>query len=186
MATSCHAAILDHLAECMLYLSTASSFWFSLNSAHGRSISLSDRLGMSQHDYERLLVSADLADYHNVWGFRIRLKEWKMFIGGHRFTATTNLFEVATKKVDLDGFINGTRKVDKNKKNHHFIRISIINQYSPRKVEMQQNMYGVMIITPPRLIWLRIKQQQFRQSTEQLVWNTIIEKEKPFLLQHKY
>jgi hypothetical protein len=42
---------------------------------------------------------------------------------------------------------------------------------------MQQNMYGVMIITPPRLIRLRIKQQQFRQSTEQLVWNTIIEKE---------
>ena len=31
----------------MLYLSTASSFWFSLNSAHGRSISLSDRLGMT-------------------------------------------------------------------------------------------------------------------------------------------
>jgi hypothetical protein len=43
---------------------------------------------------------------------------------------------------------------------------------------MQQNMYGVMIITPPRLIRLRIKQEQFRQSTEQLVWNTIIEKEK--------
>ncbi len=43
---------------------------------------------------------------------------------------------------------------------------------------MQQNMYGVMIITPPRLIRLRIKQQQFRQSTQQLVWNTIIEKEK--------
>ena len=35
MAKSYHAAILDHLAECMLYLSTASSFWFSLNSAHG-------------------------------------------------------------------------------------------------------------------------------------------------------
>ena len=35
MATSYHGAILDHLAECMLYLSTASSFWFSLNSAHG-------------------------------------------------------------------------------------------------------------------------------------------------------
>jgi hypothetical protein len=79
----------------------------------------------------------------------------------------------------LDGFINGTPIVDKNKKNHHFIRIGVINQYSPRKVEMQQNMYGVMIITPPRLIRLRIKQQQFRQSTEteQLVWNTIIEKE---------
>jgi hypothetical protein len=88
------------------------------------------------------------------------------------------LFEIATKKIDLDGFINGTPKVDKNKMNHHFIRIGIINQYSPRKVEMQHNMYGVMIITPPRLNWLRIKQQQFRQSMEQLVWNTIIEKEK--------
>jgi len=50
------------------------------------------------------------------------------------------LFEVATKKIDLDGFINGTPKVDKNKKNHHFIWIGVINQYSPRKVEMQQNM----------------------------------------------
>ncbi len=38
MSTSYHAAIIDHLAECMLYLSTASSFWFSLNLAHGRSI----------------------------------------------------------------------------------------------------------------------------------------------------
>jgi hypothetical protein len=64
----------------------------------------------------------------------------------------------------------GWGRSNKNKKNHHFIRIGVINQYSPRKVEMQQNMYGVMII--------RIKQQQFRQSTEQLVWNTIIEKEK--------
>ena len=35
MSTSYHAAILDYLAEFMLYLSTASSFWFSLNSAHG-------------------------------------------------------------------------------------------------------------------------------------------------------
>ena len=43
---------------------------------------------------------------------------------------------------------------------------------------MQQNMYGVMIITPPQLNRLRIKQQQFRQNKEQLVWNTIIEKEK--------
>jgi len=112
MATSYHAAILDHLAEFMLYLSTASSFWFSLNSAHSCSISLSDRLGMSQHDYEHLLVTADLAQYHNAWGFRIRLTERNNFIVGHLFTAKTNLFEVATKKFDLDGFINGMPKVD--------------------------------------------------------------------------
>ncbi len=104
--------------------------------------------------------------FHNTWGFQIRLTESNNFLGGHRFTATTNLFEASTKIIDLDGFINGVPKVDKNKKNHHFIWIGIINQHSPRKVEMQQNMYCVMIITPPRLIRLRIKQQQFRQSTE--------------------
>jgi hypothetical protein len=119
MATSYHAAILDHLAECMLYLSTASSFWFSLNSAHGCSISLSDWLGMSQHDYERLLVTADLAQYHNSWGFRIRITEWNNFIGGHWFTATSNLFEVANKKIHLDGLINGTPKVDQEESSFH-------------------------------------------------------------------
>jgi hypothetical protein len=99
MSTSYHAAILDHLAEFMLYLSTASSFWFSLNSAHDRSISLSDRLGMSQHDYERLLVTADLAKFQHTWGFQIKLMEWNNFIGGHQFTATTNLFEVACQGI---------------------------------------------------------------------------------------
>jgi hypothetical protein len=39
-------AILDHLAHSMLYLSTAPSFWFSLNLAYdGLDVSLSDRLG---------------------------------------------------------------------------------------------------------------------------------------------
>ena len=99
-------------------------------------------------------------------------------LGGIGSPRQPTCLKLLPKKNDLDGFINGTPKVDKNNKNHHFIRIGVINQYSPRKVEMQQNMYGVMIITPPQLIRLRIKQQQFRQSTEQLVWNTIIEKEK--------
>jgi hypothetical protein len=38
MSTRYHATILDHLAEFMLYLSTASSFWLSLNLAYGRSM----------------------------------------------------------------------------------------------------------------------------------------------------
>ena len=169
MSTSNHAAILDHLAECMLYLSSASSFWFSLNLDHGHSISLSDRLGMSQHDYGRLLVAADLAQFHNTWGFQIKITQWQNFILGHRFTATINIFEVASKRSDLDAFINGMPKID---------RIGVISSDSPRKVEMQQNLYGVMIVTPPRLNRLRIKQQQFRQSMEKLVWNALMEKEK--------
>jgi hypothetical protein len=46
MSTSYRYAILDHLADLMLYLSTAPSFWFSLNLAYdGLDVSLSDRLG---------------------------------------------------------------------------------------------------------------------------------------------
>jgi hypothetical protein len=46
MSTSYRYAILDHLADSMLYLSTAPSFWFSLNLAYdGLVVSLSDRLG---------------------------------------------------------------------------------------------------------------------------------------------
>jgi hypothetical protein len=44
MSKRYHATNLDHLAEFMLYLSTASSFWLSLHLAYGHSISLSDIL----------------------------------------------------------------------------------------------------------------------------------------------
>ncbi len=80
------------------------------------------------------------------------------------------------QKIDLNAFINRTPKIDK--KNYHFIRIGVLNSYSPRKVKMQQNMYGVMIVTPPWLNRLRIKQQQFRQCMEQLKWNSILKEEK--------
>jgi hypothetical protein len=60
-------------------------------------------------------------------------------IEGQRFTTTTyyntgvGTFEVDTKKIDLNAFINGTPKIDK--KNYHFIRIGVLNSFSPRKVE---------------------------------------------------
>ena len=57
MPTSYDGVILDHLAEHMLYLSTDSLFWFSLSSRHDHGFHLSQRLGMSPHDYECLLVA---------------------------------------------------------------------------------------------------------------------------------
>ena len=57
MSTSYDGTILDHLAEHMLYLSTASLFWFSLSLSHDHGFHLSQRWGMSPHDYEGLLVA---------------------------------------------------------------------------------------------------------------------------------
>jgi hypothetical protein len=64
MSTSHDGRILDHLAGYMLYLSTAPSFWFSLNSSHGHGFHLSKRFGMIPHDYECIMIAANLAEHH--------------------------------------------------------------------------------------------------------------------------
>jgi hypothetical protein len=102
--------------------------------------------------------------------------QWKQFLEGHRFITSNGggTFEVDTKKLDLTAFINGTPKI--RKEQCHFIRIGILNDYSPRKIEMQHR-DGRMIVTPPRLNCIRIKQQSFRQCMEQFKWNYILEEE---------
>jgi hypothetical protein len=54
MSASYDGTILD-LAKYMLYLSMASLFWFSLSSSHDQSFHLSQRLGITPHDYAALL-----------------------------------------------------------------------------------------------------------------------------------
>ena len=48
---------------------------------------------------------------------------------------------------------------------------------SPQKNEMQKDCDGRLIVTPPRLNGLRIKQQSFRKLMEPFVWNYILEKD---------
>jgi hypothetical protein len=50
MSKSYDGSILDHLVEYMIYLSTASSFLFSLNSSYDHEFHLSKRFGMSPQD----------------------------------------------------------------------------------------------------------------------------------------
>jgi hypothetical protein len=50
-----------HLAEYLIYLSTAQSFWFSLNSSYDHDFHLSQQFGMTAHSYECLLVAANQA-----------------------------------------------------------------------------------------------------------------------------
>jgi len=50
MTKSYDGSLLDHLAEYMIYLSTVSSFWFSLDSSYDHEFHLSKRFGMSPQD----------------------------------------------------------------------------------------------------------------------------------------
>ena len=100
MFKSYDGSLLDHLAEYLIYLSTASSFWFSLDSSYDHEFHLSKQFGMSPQDYEHLLVAAHLAHFHTKWGFSIKKVNWNLFLEGHRFTTTNCMgtFEVDLKK----------------------------------------------------------------------------------------
>ena len=83
MAMSYHRILLgDHLADHLIYLSSSSSFWFSLNSSYEHDFHLSKRLGMTPKDYEYLLVAADLAHIDKRWGFSIKMMKWRLFLEG--------------------------------------------------------------------------------------------------------
>jgi hypothetical protein len=79
----------------MIYLSTAQSFWFSLNSSYDHDFHLSQRFGMTAHSYECLLVAANLAVFHKSWGFTIKILQY--FITSNSIGS----FDVDTKKIDL-------------------------------------------------------------------------------------
>jgi len=73
MGTSYVNISLVHLADHLIYHSSSSFFWFSLNSSYGHDFHLSKRLGVTPKDYEYLLVAADLAHFHKRWGFSIKM-----------------------------------------------------------------------------------------------------------------
>jgi hypothetical protein len=130
---------------------------------------------MSPQDYEYLLMALDLASIHKRWGFSIKVMKWKVFLEGYLFSTINcdGTFEVDTKKMDIHAFIQG--EPPKKRKDITFIRIGVLHANSPRKIEMQKDSNGRLIVIPPRLNGLRIKQQSFRQFTEQYKWNYILD-----------
>ena len=105
--------------------------------------------------------------------------KWKVFLEGYLFSTINcdcnGTFEIDRKKLDIDAFIQGDSS--NKRKDIAFIRIGVLHAKSPRKIEMQKDSDGLMIVTPPRLNGLRIKQQSFRQCVEQSKWNYLLEKE---------
>ncbi len=83
MVASYGGTLLDHLTDHLIYLSTATSFWYSLDSTYDHEFHLSKRLSIFPQDYECLLVVAQLAHFHKKRGFSIKKLKWKLFIEGH-------------------------------------------------------------------------------------------------------
>ena len=58
-------SILAALADLLIFLSGAKSYWYTLNTCHEHGIHLANRFGMTHEHYVALLVAADLAKYVN-------------------------------------------------------------------------------------------------------------------------
>jgi len=94
----------------MLYLSTASSFWFSLNSSYDLEFHLSKRFGMIPHDYDCIIIAANLAERHRKFGFAMTLLN-AFLNNGHRFCTSNGKvpFEVATNRMLYNALPAGCR-----------------------------------------------------------------------------
>jgi hypothetical protein len=105
--------------------------------------------------------------------------KWKVFLEGYLFSTINcdcdGTFEVDRKNMDIDAFIQG--ESSNKRKDIAFIPIGVLHAKSPRKIEMQKYSDGQLIVTPPRLNGLWIKQQSLRQCVEQTKWNYLLEKE---------
>ncbi len=60
--------------------------WCTVNTSYDLAFHLSRWLGLCPHDYESLLVTANLADYTKLGKFAIKITEWKTFLDGHYST----------------------------------------------------------------------------------------------------
>ena len=99
-------------------------------------------MGIKPKDYESLLVAADLAHFHKIWGFSIKMMKLKLFLEGQLFTTINcdGTMEVEEKKVDLNAFMKG--EPPKHRRRVYFIWIGILHANSPRKIEMQKDSDG--------------------------------------------
>jgi len=72
---------LDHIADFLKFISSAQSFWFSLDTSYGHGCHLANQFRLEPNDYEVLLVVAGLGHYTR-FGFAMKPTAWSKFLGG--------------------------------------------------------------------------------------------------------
>jgi hypothetical protein len=121
-------SILAALAEHLIFLSGAKSYWYTLNTSHDHGFHLANRFGMTHEHYVALLVAADLAKYVNGV-LTIKLFQWETFLQGHHFSdlLTEKAIEVVDKRMSLFGTV----------RRFNAIGIGIKSMHSPLRFEEQ-------------------------------------------------
>jgi hypothetical protein len=68
--------IFDHKADFLKFISSAQSFWFSLDTSYDHGCHLASRIRLDPDEYEALLIVAGLAKYPR-FGFQIKVDDWR-------------------------------------------------------------------------------------------------------------
>ena len=122
-------SMLAAMADLLIFLCGAKSYWYTLNTSHDHGFHLANRFGMTHERYVALLVAADLARYVNGV-LTIKIKQWESFLRGYLFpdSLVEHAIEVEKKKMSLDG--NSLQEF-------YVIRFGIIGKDSPLRFEDQ-------------------------------------------------
>jgi len=68
-------SILDHIADFLKFISSAQSFWLSLNTSYNHGCHLANQFFLDTDEYDALLIVAGLAHY-NRFGFAMKPMAW--------------------------------------------------------------------------------------------------------------
>jgi hypothetical protein len=169
VSTSGPVCVLDHIADFMRFLSGAESFWFTLNTSYAHCCHLSHRFGLSSHEYETLLVAANLAYHDPKLGFSIKQKEWQAFLEGYHFAFDGLKVEFDLKKLDIEAYIKGYSPTQEKRAKFNVLRLGVRSNVSPIKFEQQKDFLGRTVTTPPLLDGLEMKQQLFKRAIAQYI-----------------
>ena len=151
-------SILAAIADLLIFLSGAKSYWYTLNTSHEHGFHMTNRFGMTHENYVALLVAADLARYVNGV-LTIKIKQWESFLRGYRFSGSLveHAIGVEKKKMSLDG---------NSRQAFYVIRFGIIGKDSPLRLEDQD--LGYRFLTSQTYA-LGLTRFQFNRSTEAMV-----------------
>jgi len=161
------------IAEFVVFLTGVTAFWFAINpNDHGHGFSLCSRFGMTQRDYEALLVAANLAVV-DATGFRLLPQEWTQFIGSGHFIFLKDKPSLDKKRTELQAHVEG-RTVSKDKKKrgtYHTIRIGReAKGYHVNSLLDQKDANGKLKQKPPPLRQLKSKQRAFSRTVMPLIF----------------
>ena len=138
--SSSSEALLDHIADFLKFISSAQSFWFSLDTSYDHGCHLASCFRLDPDKYEALLIVAGLASYTR-FGFQIKASAWRKFLGGRRFVIDNCAIEFEQKKIDLDAYINGTPPLNSKEGSYMLLELGI--KVSNRTTKLRNRLVGM-------------------------------------------